>query len=86
MLYKGKKFDIRSYMLIGSTKPFIAFFKPGYVRLSLEKYDVNVFENTQESKFIHLTNQAVQKKHPEYNDRVEETTISMEELMNYAIE
>ena len=66
LLYKGKKFDFRSYMFIGCMSPFVVYFNEGYVRVSLSEYTLENF-GTPEGKVTHLTNNSVQKKHPEYN-------------------
>ena len=52
LLLNGKKFDVRAYMLIACTNPYIVLFHNGYLRLSCENYDP-------ESRDIstHLTNQ-----------------------------
>ena len=66
-LIDGRKFDIRSFMIIVSTKPFIVLYNPGYVRLCLEKYNFEGF-GTNESKIAHLTNNSYQKKHKQYKE------------------
>ena len=80
MLLKGRKFDIRSYMLIASAKPMIGLYGgAGYCRLTIDDYaDADV-----SNKGAHLTNQAVQKKHPRYQEMVEDTTWSMAQMNDY---
>lgn len=52
LLLKGKKFDVRSYLLIACTSPFMVFFRPGYVRLTCNLYDPRSSDPS-----THLTNQ-----------------------------
>ncbi|XP_026966408.1 inactive polyglycylase TTLL10 isoform X7 [Sagmatias obliquidens] len=52
LLLDGKKFDVRSYLLIACTMPYMVFFGHGYARLTLGLYD------PQSSDLCgHLTNQ-----------------------------
>ena len=51
-LLNGFKADIRVYMLIAGTCPYMVFYYPGYVRLSLVPYSLN-----EEEIHAHLTNQ-----------------------------
>ena len=83
-LYKKKKFDLRVYMMICCTKPYLVLFNHGYCRISLNEFNLEDY-NTKEGKITHMTNNSVQKKHPEYKDRKEETIISIEELKDYFI-
>lgn len=58
--YKGRKFDIRVFMLItwmnGRIRAY--YYEPGYVRTSSKEFNQTNIDN----RFIHLTNEAVQKK------------------------
>jgi hypothetical protein len=38
LLIKNRKFDMRVYILVANTQPYIVFFNPGYVRRSLADY------------------------------------------------
>ncbi|XP_056398643.1 inactive polyglycylase TTLL10 [Hyla sarda] len=81
LLLEGKKFDIRSYLLIASTVPYFVFFRHGYVRLTCNPYDPKSDDLTG-----HLTNQYMQKKNPLYNELKEETVWSMERFNGYVNE
>lgn len=60
LLYNGRKFDIRHFMLLtsvnGSLKAY--WYRDGYIRTSSEKFDLQNASNL----FIHLTNDAIQKQ------------------------
>ncbi|XP_062314172.1 protein polyglycylase TTLL10 [Osmerus eperlanus] len=81
LLLKGRKFDVRSYFLIACTRPYMVFFRHGYVRLTCELYDPN-----SNNLSAHLTNQYMQKKNPLYSVLKEETVWSMERFNTYVNE
>ncbi|XP_073441420.1 inactive polyglycylase TTLL10 [Dendrobates tinctorius] len=81
LLLEGKKFDIRSYLLIASTVPYFVFFRHGYVRLTCNPYDPESDDLTG-----HLTNQYMQKKNPLYNELKEETVWAVERFNSYVNE
>ena len=64
LLINRRKFDIRCYALITSFANQIQgyFFKDGYLRTSCKEFTL---KNTKD-KFIHLTNDAIQKNHEDY--------------------
>ncbi|XP_044068342.1 protein polyglycylase TTLL10 isoform X3 [Siniperca chuatsi] len=78
LLLKGKKFDVRSYLLIACTAPYMVFFRHGYVRLSCDLYDP-----CSNNLSAHLTNQYMQKKNPLYSQLKEDTVWSMESFNTY---
>ena len=64
LLIKKRKFDIRCYGLLTSINGLHKgyFYQDGYIRTSCKEYNTNNLMN----KFIHLTNDAVQKKCDDY--------------------
>uniref|UniRef100_A0A3Q2DNT8 Tubulin tyrosine ligase like 10 n=1 Tax=Cyprinodon variegatus TaxID=28743 RepID=A0A3Q2DNT8_CYPVA len=78
LLLDGRKFDVRSYLLIACTAPYMVFFRHGYVRLTCDVYDP-----MSNNLSTHLTNQYVQKKHPHYSELKEDTVWSMESFNTY---
>ena len=52
LLLEGKKFDLRVYMLIANTSPFVVLYRKGYVRLCLGDY-----RSDTDALSAHLTNQ-----------------------------
>ncbi|XP_076987164.1 inactive polyglycylase TTLL10, partial [Tamandua tetradactyla] len=78
LLLEGKKFDVRSYLLIACAAPFMVFFGHGYARLTLGLYDPH-----SDDLSGHLTNQFMQKKSPLYVLLKEDTVWSMEHLNRY---
>ncbi|KFP08423.1 Protein polyglycylase TTLL10, partial [Calypte anna] len=81
LLLEGKKFDVRSYLLIACTAPFLLFYAQGYLRLSCVNYDA-----TSDDLTVHLTNQSMQKKNPLYRQLKEETIWRMEHFNSYVNE
>lgn len=54
MLIKGRKFDMRMFVLVTHTMDSY-FYKCGYIRTASELYRMDDLDN----QFIHLTNNAV---------------------------
>ena len=79
LLVDGRKFDLRAYMVITCMKPYLVLYQPGYVRMSLNPYTTENFGK--ESKMTHLTNNSVQKNHPDYKNLKEKSIISIEALI-----
>jgi hypothetical protein len=78
LLLCSKKFDVRTYLLIAHTTPYVVFYHHGYVRLSCQDYSVDSTEMA-----AHLTNQYVQKKDPRYSEMKEDTVWTFEQLQKY---
>ncbi|XP_061869253.1 inactive polyglycylase TTLL10 [Colius striatus] len=81
LLLGGRKFDVRSYLLIACTAPYVVFFAQGYVRLTCANYDAASDDLT-----VHLTNQYMQKKNSLYSQVKEETVWGMEHFNSYVNE
>lgn len=63
-LFHRRKFDIRCFVLVTSTPLVSAYFYPtGYIRTSSFEFSLKNCSN----KYIHLTNDAIQKKATEYS-------------------
>ena len=64
LLINKRKFDIRCFTLITTFADHVQgyFFKEGYLRTSCKEFNI---KNTKD-KYIHLTNDAVQKDHEDY--------------------
>jgi hypothetical protein len=77
-LVDGRKFDIRAYMIVVCMKPYLVLYQPGYVRLSLNPYTTEDFGK---DKLTHLTNNSVQKNHPDYKNLKEKSIYSVEALI-----
>ena len=59
-LINGRKFDIRYFMLISCTKPYLVLTNTGYARISLEEYSMTGLDfKTKEDRARHLTNASV---------------------------
>ena len=72
LLINKRKFDMRCYVLIASTKPLFALFHQGYIRLSLKDYSLESKDDEEFDKIVHITNNSIQRKHPNYQELKEE--------------
>ena len=45
LLLEGRKFDYRCYCFIACAKPLLVYFHPGYLRLSMNKYNMGIIMN-----------------------------------------
>lgn len=55
LLLEGRKFDVRAFVLIASTTPYMLFYQEGYLRVSMEKFNLKGA-----SSGVHLTNSHIQ--------------------------
>ena len=79
LLWEGKKFDIRQWVLITSWNPLVLwFYDDCYVRMSTECYSPHSLSD----RYAHLCNRAVQKRNGGY-DEVEGNIRSQEELVGF---
>jgi len=78
LLVHGRKADLRAYLLVASTDPYIVLFRPGYVRLAMDEYDAKG-----QSPFSHLTNQCVQRKHPDYKAKRDDSVMTMDSFNEF---
>ncbi|CAK81018.1 unnamed protein product (macronuclear) [Paramecium tetraurelia] len=85
LLLDGRKFDIRCYVLIATSRPLFVLFQHGYLRLSVDKYNVEDMDD-EKNRYKHLTNAAIQKKHPSFSSSKESTIWSMQQFEQYLIE
>ena len=81
MLYLNRKFDIRCYLLITIIKNSFSayFYKEGYLRTSCQEFDMQRIHD----KFIHLTNDAVQKNSPDYGRFEDGNKLSYDDFQRY---
>ena len=76
LLYQGRKFDIRIWiMLISGQENFVYIFKQGHLKATCGQYDIN-----SNSPFIHLTNYSVQKHNADFSKIEIGNEISYEEF------
>jgi hypothetical protein len=64
LLYNKRKFDIRCYILVTSINSILKtyWYEEGYIRTSSKDFTLKNLKN----RFVHLTNDAVQKKSEDY--------------------
>ena len=80
-LVNRRKFDIRLYCLVTSINGFIQayYYQDGYIRTSCKEYNPKILDN----KYIHLTNDAVQKKSEDYGKYEYANKMSYQEFQRY---
>ena len=73
LLYQGRKFDIRSFMLVtylnGQMRGYC--YEECYMRTSSRPFDVSSL-----SRYVHLTNDAIQAQAPDYGKYEEGNKLS----------
>lgn len=85
-LVHGRKYDVRYFMLIACTKPWLVMTHTGYARISLEKYSTESFSaDDKKARTTHLTNAAIQKLHPDFKSQKEDTIMDMDMLREYML-
>ena len=79
-LYKGRKFDIRCFALVTSVNGTLKGYNylDGYLRTSARDFSLGSF-----NKFIHLTNDAVQKQSDDYGKFEFGNKVSFTEYQEY---
>ena len=77
LLYLGRKFDIRVWVLI-TNKREVFFYKHGYIRTSSDTYDTKNKNN-----YVHLTNNCLQKFGDNYGKHEEGNTLSFDSLLEF---
>lgn len=83
LLVNKRKFDIRCYTLVSTigSKTQGYFYKEGYIRTASKEFSVNKTHD----KFIHLTNDAVQKKSEDYGKYELGNKMSYAEFSKYLL-
>ena len=78
LLYQGRKFDIRIWILIiGGQENFVYIFKQGHLKATCEEYDIN-----STSHFVHLTNYSVQKHNVDFSKKEIGNEISYQDFQD----
>ena len=77
LLYYGRKFDIRVWVLV-TAKLEIFFYKTAYMRTSSDQYVTNAFDN-----YIHLTNNCLQKHGENFGKFEAGNTLPLSALQGY---
>ncbi|KAL4426577.1 hypothetical protein ABPG74_012337 [Tetrahymena malaccensis] len=82
-LIDGRKFDIRSYVLIASVEPFVVLYQSGFIKKCIKEYDLNFEEFNEDESMKHLTNRSFQKKNENYQQEAEDLMMSIEQYETY---
>lgn len=80
LLYNNRKFDLRHYMLVTSVRGCLKayWYREGYARTSSEQFDLADL-----GRFVHLTNDAVQKHCQNYQKYEPANKLAYSELQRY---
>jgi len=85
-LIDGRKYDVRYFMLVACTKPWLVMTHTGYARISLEEYSTDNFKTDDKKvRAAHLTNAAIQKLHPDFKLKKEDTIMDMDMLREHML-
>ena len=81
LLYNGRKFDIRTYMLVSiNNKTLRAYwYQDGYIRTSSYFWKLSQFADS----YIHLTNDAIQKNSDDYGKYQPGNKLTYTQLQRY---
>ena len=78
LLYQGRKFDIRIWILIiGGQENCVYIFKQGHLKATCAEYDID-----SSSPFIHLTNYSVQKHNVDFSKKEIGNEISYQDFQD----
>jgi len=77
LLFHGRKFDIRMWILINSLNE-VFLYKKGYMRTSSEPYNEN-----SKDLYVHITNNCLQQYSTNYSVYEEGNTIPLDNLQEY---
>jgi hypothetical protein len=81
LLYQKRKFDIRCYILVTSINKIVKayWYEEGYIRTSSKEFTLKNLKN----RFVHLTNDAVQKKSDDYGKYENGNKVSFTDFQKY---
>ena len=79
-LFRGRKFDIRTFVLVTSVNGNLRayFYEEGYLRTSSKEFSLS-----NQSRMVHLTNDAVQKKGDQYGKFESGNKLSYHDFQRY---
>lgn len=80
LLVDGRKFTLRVFVLVGRVQPALVLCRPGYCKLSIEKYVTDL-----DVPIVHFTNVGWQQLHPDFPIRKEDMIWSTPKLAKYLV-